>query len=166
MRLGSDFTLTDGASVHIRPIRPDDEHTLAEIFNRLSAETVYQRVLTVLPGLTPAMVHRLSNVDYIHRLALIAETKIGPVGVARYENTNDPGLAELGMVIVDEWQNRGLGRILLREILRAAEGNGIHRFRGDFAGENRRILRLLATEGQIQEWKSGGGVTTVMLTSR
>jgi hypothetical protein len=33
-------------------------------------------------------------------------------------------------------------------------------------GENRRMLRLLVTEGQIEEWKTEAGVTTVSLTSR
>ena len=164
--LESDFTLKDGTSVHIRPIRPDDDYSLVEIFNHSSPQTIYQRFLAALPELTPTMARYLSNVDYVHRLALIAETDIEPVGVARYERTNDPDLVELGLVIVDDWQNRGLGRILLREILRAAEGNGIHRFCADLLAENRRMMRLLATEGQIQDSTSGAGVTTVSLTSR
>jgi RimJ/RimL family protein N-acetyltransferase len=164
--LESDFTLKDGSSVHIRPIRPEDDHTLVEIFNHSSPQTVYQRFFTALPEMPPAMAHYLSNVDYRHRLALIAETDIQPVGVARYDCTNDPDLVELGLAIVDDWQNRGLGRILLREILRAAEENGIHRFCADVLAENRRMLRLLATESQIQNWKTEAGVTTVSLTSR
>jgi GNAT superfamily N-acetyltransferase len=112
------------------------------------------------------MARNLSNVDYRHRLALIAETDTEPIGVVRYEPTNDPELVELGLVVVDDWQNRGLGRILLRVILRAAESNGIHRFRADILAENRRMLSLLASESQIQTWESGAGVTTVSFTSR
>jgi len=36
----------------------------------------------------------------------------------------------------------------------------------DVLGENRWMLRLLVTEGQIEEWKTEAGVTTVSLTSR
>ena len=162
----SDFTLKDGASVHIRPIRPQDEHYLVEIFNRSSPQTVYQRFFRALRELTPAMAHYLSNVDYHYRLALIAETEFEPIGVVRYERTDDPDLVELGLIIVDDWQNRGLGRILLRKILRAAEGNGFHRFLAYLLAGNRRMLRLLETEGQIQDWKIEAGVTTVSLTSR
>jgi GNAT superfamily N-acetyltransferase len=75
-------------------------------------------------------------------------------------------LIELGLVIMDEWQNRGLGRILLREIMRAAERNGIYTFRADVLAENRRMLRLIATEGQLQERKTEAGVTTILFTSR
>jgi RimJ/RimL family protein N-acetyltransferase len=127
---------------------------------------VYERFLTSLPSLTPTMARKLSNVDYQRRLALIAEAGGEPIGVVRYESTEDPAQAELGLVVVDDWQNRGLGRILLREILRAAEGNGIHRFRADILAENHRILRLLATEAQIEDSESGAGVTTISLTAR
>jgi RimJ/RimL family protein N-acetyltransferase len=164
--LVSDCTLKNGAAVHIRPIRPEDQDALIEGFRHLSPQSVYQRFLSPLPELTPAMAHHLSNVDYCRRLALIAETDVEPIGVARYEPTEDPDQAELGLVVVDDWQNRGLGRILLREILRAAEGNGIHRFRADVLAENRRMLRLLATDTHIEHWKTEGCVTTISLTPR
>ena len=161
----SDFALKDGASAHIRPIRPEDEQALVEIFNRSSPQTVYQRFFSALPELSPSMAHHLSHVNYKDRFALVAEVDRGPVGVARYERTDDPGLIELGLVIMDEWQNRGLGRILLREIMRAAEQNGIYRFRADVLAENRRMLRLLATEGHIQERRTEAGVTSILFTS-
>jgi RimJ/RimL family protein N-acetyltransferase len=165
-KLKSDCTLKNGAFVHIRPIRPEDECTLVEGFKHLSLQTVYQRFLSPLPELTPSMARHLSNVDYYRRLALIAETDAELAGVARYEPTDDPGVAELGLVIVDHWQHRGLGRILLHKILGAAEENGIHRFRADVLAENRRMLRLLAADSQIQDAKTEGCVTTISFTSR
>jgi RimJ/RimL family protein N-acetyltransferase len=165
-KLESDHALRDGAAIHIRPIRPEDDRSLIKIFNRSSPQTVYQRFFTVLSELTPAMVRYLSNVDYFHRFALIAEADSEPVGVARYERTGVPGTVELGLAVVDDWQSRGLGRILFREVLRAAQRNNIHRFCADVLAENRRMLRLLATECQIQDWKTEAGVTTLQFTAR
>ena len=162
----SAFTLKDGASVQIRPVRPGDDGSLVEIFNRSSPRSVYQRFLTAIPELTPAMARYLSSVACRGGMALMAEEAAGPVGVARYERTGDPDLVELALAVVDDWQNRGLGRILLREILHAAEGNGIHRFWGEVLAENRRMLRLLATECRIEDARTEAGVTTVTLTSR
>jgi RimJ/RimL family protein N-acetyltransferase len=159
-------TLKDGTSIHIRPIRPEDQHSLIEIFNRSSPQTVYQRFFTALPELTPDMARHLSNVNTTNRLALVAETDAGPVGVVRYEPTDDPDVVELALVLVDDWQNRGLGRILLREILRAARRNGIRRFRADVLAENRRMLRLLATEARILDRKTEAGVTSILLSFR
>src|SRR5437899_5669569 len=127
----SEIRLKDGTEVHVRPIRPEDDRVLMESFRRLSPQTVYQRFFTNMAEMTPAMARYLANAHYVNRMALIAETGSEFLGVARYERTEDPDVVELGLVIVDEWQNRGLGRIMLREILEVAKKNGIHRFRAD-----------------------------------
>ncbi len=162
----SDVRLTDGTQVHIRPIRPEDDHVLVESFRHLSPESVYQRFFTALPELSEGMARYLANVNETNRLALVAEVDSELVAVGRYERTKDPGLVELALVVLDAWQNRGLGRILLREIMRAAESNGIHRFRADVLAENRRMLRLLVTESNIYERKTEAGVTTLLFTAR
>ena len=69
-------------------------------------------------------------------------------------------------MIVDAWQGRGLGLILLRETIKAAEANGIGRFKADVLSENRRMLRLLMEETQVIEKKSEAGVTQFLLTAR
>jgi len=162
----SDVTLTDGTRVHIRPIRPDDEHVLVESFRQLSPESVYQRFFSALPELSEGMARYLANVNETNRLALIAEVDSELVAVGRYERTKDPGLVELALVVLDAWQNRGLGRIMLREIMQAAMRSGIHRFRADVLAENRRMLRLLVTEGDIYDRKTEAGVTTLLFTAR
>jgi RimJ/RimL family protein N-acetyltransferase len=164
--LESDVKLKDGTSVHIRLIRPEDEQALIGLSVRLSPQSVYQRFFTALPELTRDMARSLSNVNYTDRLALVVEIGTELIGVARYERTSDPEVVELAMVLIDEWQNRGLGRVLLREIMRSAERNCIHRFRADVLAENRRMLRLLATEGSVYDRKTEAGVTSLYLTSR
>jgi RimJ/RimL family protein N-acetyltransferase len=164
--LESNVTLPDGTEVHIRPIRPEDDQVLVDLFHHLSPQTIYQRFFTAMPELSPGMARHLANVNYTNRLALVAEAAGERIGVVRYERTNDPGIVELSVVIVDEWQGRGLGRLLIREIVRAAESNGINRFRADVLAENRRMLRLLAEELQILERKTEGGVTSLLLRSK
>jgi RimJ/RimL family protein N-acetyltransferase len=163
--LESDITLKDGSGVHIRQICPEDEQRLVEFSRILSPQSAYQRFFTALPELSPGMARYLSNLNTSNRLALVAEAGSKLVGVARYERTPEPDLVELGLVILDEWQNRGLGRILLRAILRAGEANGIARFRADVLAENRRMLRLLATEARIMERKTEAGITSLILTA-
>jgi len=108
----------------------------------------------------------LANVNYTNRMALVAQVGDELIGVGRYERTNDPGLVELGLVVADAWQGRGLGRILLREIIRAAESNGIRRFRADVLSENRRMLRMLMEECEVEQKKTEAGITTLYLKSR
>ena len=162
----SDVTLRDGTPVHIRAIRPEDDHVLVDLFKHLSPQSIYQRFFTAMPDLTPVMARYLANAHYSNRLALVAESGGEMIGVGRYERTSDPGLVELGLVVVDEWQGRGLGRILLRETVRAAEANGIRRFRADVLAENRRMLKLLAEECEIESRKTEAGITSLLLTLR
>jgi GNAT superfamily N-acetyltransferase len=162
----SDFTLKDGSRIHIRPIRPEDDHALVEIFNHLSPQSVYQRFFQALPELSPGMARYLANVNQTNRMALVAEAQGEPVGVGRYERTNDPEVVDLALVVLDEWQNRGLGRILLRETFKAGKSNGISKFRADVLAENRRMLRLLAQESEILERKTEAGIASFVLRAR
>lgn len=133
-------------------------------FHKLSPESVYQRFFTALPELSPGMARYLAHANVTNRFALVAEIGADLAAVARYERTSDPGVVELGLVVLDAWQNRGLGRIMLRGILDVAERNGIQRFRADVLAENRRMLHLLTSEGVISERKTEAGVVTLFFT--
>ncbi|HEY7653237.1 MAG TPA: GNAT family N-acetyltransferase [Methylomirabilota bacterium] len=155
--------LKDGASARIRPIRPDDEPRLVDLYERLSRHTAYQRFFTVLRRLPNDWYHFFANVDYVRRLALVAEreTVAGPqlIGVGRYEPSEEPDAAEVAFVVEDGWQGRGLGAVLLEAVLSAAEARGIRRFRADVLADNHRMLRLLATHTLVEERKTEEGVT-------
>jgi RimJ/RimL family protein N-acetyltransferase len=120
--------------------------------------------------LPPDWAHLLANVDYQRRLALLAE--LGPkeapelIGVARYEPTERPDTAEIAFVIQDGWQNRGLGRILLEELLAAAEARGVRRFRAYVLASNVRMLDLLARYTDVQERRMESGVINILLARR
>lgn len=180
----NDLALRDGTRVHIRPIRPDDGPVLVEAFHHLSPQTIYQRFFAALPELSRDMAWRFSHVNYTNRMALVAETADSDppklMAVGRYDRTQQeqthepthapsPGsadnadIAELGLVVLDQWQGRGLGRILLRQILAVAASHGITRFTADILADNRRMLHLLATEARVVQSKSSGGVTTLLL---
>ncbi len=162
--------LKNGADVWMRPIRPDDEPQLAELFGRLSRHTVYQRFFTVLRRLPPDWYHFFANVDYCSRLALVGEreTPAGPtlIGVGRYEPTDEPGTAEVAFVVEDGWQGQGLGAILLEEVTRAAEARGVRRFRGYVLADNHRMLRLLTSRTDVEERKTEDGVTSLLFRRR
>ena len=161
--LARTVTLGDGTSVRIRPIRPDDEPRLVALYERLSRHTAYQRFFAVRRRLPPDWYHFFANVDYVRRLALVAErdTPAGVelVGVGRYEPSEEPETAEVAFVVEDGWQGRGLGRILLDAVLAAAEARGIHRFRADVLADNHRMLRLLNTRTRVEERRTEEGVT-------
>ena len=120
------ITLKDGFSARIRPIRPDDEPRLVDLYERLSRHTAYQRFFTVLRRLPSDWYHFFANVDYVRRLALVVEREtvagVQLIGVGRYEPAEEPDTAEVAFVVEDRWQGRGLGGLLLEAVLGGGGG--------------------------------------------
>jgi len=85
--------------------------------------------------------------------------------VARY-GISDEGTADIGLVVVDDWQGLGLGSLLLQEILHAGEQRGNHQFSADVLTDNRRALRLLARHTAITRRTVAGGVTSLVFSRR
>ena len=160
--------LRDGASVRIRAIRPDDAPRLMALCRRLSPRALYQRFFS-FRRLLPEEAHAFANVDYHRRMAVVAEVddRQEPelVGVARY-GISDEGTADIGLVVVDDWQGLGLGSLLLQEILHAGEQRGNHQFSADVLTDNRRALRLLARHTAITRRTVAGGVTSLVFSRR
>ena len=154
-------TTKDGTPVTLRPIRPEDEPELTALYARLSPETAYQRFFTVMRRLPPDWAHILANVDYDRRMAIVAEAP-GPelIAVARYASDERAGEAEVAIVVQDRWQGRGLGTILLAELLDYAVGKGIRRFRAYVLADNGRMLDLLKRVATVRERKMEQGVVS------
>lgn len=143
--------LRDGSTAVIRPIEPEDAGLLVEGFEALSDRSRYARFLTAVPRLPRHWVEELVDVDHRDREALGAlDERTGEgIGVARYVRLDDdPEEAEFAIAIADDWQGRGLGRILLGELVDAARANGLLRLSGDVLAENHRMLALGHTVGR------------------
>lgn len=168
--LERDVTLRDGTTLRLRPIRPDDAPRLVDYYGRLSAHTAYQRFFTVMKRLPPDWARLHSAVDYRTQLALVAER--GPreqpelIAVARYEPTEEPDTVEVAFVVLDGWQGKGLGTIMLDELLAAAAARGIKRFRAYVLADNLRMLDLLRRFTDVQERTIDSGVVELVFSRR
>jgi 3-methyladenine DNA glycosylase AlkD/GNAT superfamily N-acetyltransferase len=147
------LTLKDGTQVIIRPIQPDDADDLQTAFQRLSMESIYLRFLSFKKELPEEEARYLASVDYTSRMAFVAICKENNrdivVGVARYavlENVH-PEIAESAVVVEDEYQGRGLGKLLLSRLVNYARTRGIHYLRGNLQIGNNRMLDLVRRSG-------------------
>ncbi|HJV25288.1 MAG TPA: acetate--CoA ligase family protein, partial [Aromatoleum sp.] len=111
-QLISVWTQPDGTAVTIRPIKPEDAELEVEFVRKLSAETKYYRFMNTMRELPPAMVARLTQIDYDREMAFVAtidaEGKEVEVGVCRYAVNPDGESCEFAVVVADDWQHRGL----------------------------------------------------------
>lgn len=163
-------TLPDGSRVWIRPIRSADAPRLVDFYSRLSRLTAYQRFFTVMKRLPPDWAQLLATVDYRRRLALIAEADVEGcrelIAVGRYEPCEEPGTVEVAFVVHDGWQGRGLGTILLHDIMRAAQTRGIDRFRAYVLADNQRMLDLLNRFTAVETRAFEDGVVSLVFRAR
>ena len=155
--------LKEGTKVHLRPIVPEDEPLLHEAVAAMSERTVYLRFFSPLKRMSDALAHRLAVVDYRNRFALVAAVA-GPqgkeriAGVARYDRAAGTDVAEVAVAVIDEFQRRGLGSVLLAELARVARLQGILSFQLIVLPENREMLGLLRKMGWIHQARVVGGV--------
>jgi len=86
--------------------------------------------------------------------------------VARYEPTDHQDVVEVAFVVQDGWQGKGLGTVLLHDLLRAAETRGIRRFCAYVLADNIRMLDMLTRFTTIVDRKIEMGVAEVTFTPR
>ncbi len=153
MRYTTDYeehrTLADGTRLVLRMVRPTDKAALADGLARLSERTRYQRFMAPKNSFTDAELAFLTEVDGEDHLAIVAGherpgAEPGGIGVGRVVRLeDDPETAELGIVVADAWQHRGIGRLLLERVVAAAAERGIRRIRAQVMADNSQVLGLL-----------------------
>lgn len=160
-------TLKDGTQVVIRPIQPDDADHLQDTFDHLSMETIYLRFLSFKKELPDEEARYLATVDYDTRMAFVALCEKNGrdilIGVARYVllDTNHPKMAESAVVVQDEYQGRGLGKLLLKRLLIYAHAKGIRHLRGNLQVGNTRMLDLVKHSGLPHKTRFVDGIWAV-----
>ena len=138
--------LRDGTTVGLRPIYPGDRRWLIEGQEQelVSAKTLYHRFFAGGPA-TAAMIRYLTEVDYVDHFAWVAvaseDVSVGGVSYVRSES--DAALADISFLIMDEFQGRGLGTLLMGAAAIAARRNGISHFSADVLAENTAMRAIL-----------------------
>ena len=138
-------------SITVRPIRADDDTLVCAFVRRLSADSRYNRFLGGGTALSPAMLARFTNLDYVRDMAYVATTFLEGeetlIGVARYMGLDDGHTAEFAVTVADDWQGRGIGSRLLRHLVAHARVGGLLRLSGDVLATNQPMLRMLRSLG-------------------
>jgi GNAT superfamily N-acetyltransferase len=162
-----EVVLRDGSRALIRPIRPDDKERLVQGLSELSPRSAYMRFHTPMTHLTDEQLRYLTEIDHVDHMAWVAVDPSSPgtpgMGVARYvRSRTDPCVAEAAVTVVDRYQNRGVGSLLLRVLAESAVANGITTFRNYVLAENTAMLQLIEEIG-AELVEEGDGVYRVDL---
>lgn len=145
--------LRDGTRVTVRAIRADDADRLQAAIHALSAESRYSRFFSPLQELPPQLLERATHPDTKGELQLVAVAGSGSeeeiVGGARYGATATDGDCEFAVAVVDAWHGRGLARLLLEALMRAARARGFAWMEGYILASNAAMLGLAKRLGFV-----------------
>jgi acetyltransferase len=161
------WTMPDGTSVIIRPIRPEDEPLMVQFHSTLSERSVYFRYFHAMQ-LTQRIAHdrltRICFIDYAREMALVvlrkdpqtAQSEILAVGrLIKLHGSKD---GEFAILVSDNWHHRGLGLELLTRLVDIGRDEKLTRIFGDILPENRDMLRVCDKLGFRRHYSADEGV--------
>lgn len=114
----------------VRRARPGDAAALADMLARCSPRTRYERFHGVVREIPPGYLRRCLHGEA--QEALVAELVTGGrlVGLASTGPVpSAPDVHELGVLVEDRWQRKGIGRLLVEELVAHAAASGVARVR-------------------------------------
>jgi RimJ/RimL family protein N-acetyltransferase len=124
-------------------LESSDGMELRRFFYRLSPETIYRRFHSPLARPEQAQPKRLLDIDHRDREAVVAVIDGEIIGVARYARRSGTDMAEVAVVVADDWQRQGLATRMLGTLSELARPAGIRQFTLSMQADNRAALHLL-----------------------
>jgi GNAT superfamily N-acetyltransferase len=161
---GENVRLRDGSHVLVRPVRPDDKPLFVAGFERLSDQSRYLRFMGYKKVLSVRDLEFFTEFDHADHEAIGALDPFTGEGlaVARYTRfPHDPCSAEAAVVVIDAWQGRGLGTVLLERLVERAREHGIERFLATLFTDNKAMLALFQRIGEVEVLGSEGQTTQI-----
>ncbi|MDH5445312.1 MAG: GNAT family N-acetyltransferase [Gammaproteobacteria bacterium] len=147
----TNIRLKDQHCVKLGLVGPEDRQRLLNGFKKISARTNINRFHTFKKCFTEDELQYLLVIDNVDHLAIGAVDCQNPdigVGLARYVRSEQHhNIAEVAIIVIDEYQSKGLGITLYTELMRLARQNGIRYLRNIVGKDNRGMLALLKKVG-------------------
>ena len=151
--LGVPVELRDGSRVRIRQGHRTDRELLVRGFEHLGPESRYRRFLAPMHALGDRMVRYMTELDHHDHEAVIALDEHGEEGLGDACYVRDgrrPDTAEVAVTVVDEWQGRGLGMLLLEVISARALDEGVGTFTALMLARNQAMMDLFERLGPVR----------------
>ncbi|GAB2920014.1 bifunctional GNAT family N-acetyltransferase/acetate--CoA ligase family protein [Micromonospora polyrhachis] len=148
MDRSANVLLSDGTTVHLRQIHPDDAPAIVAMHSRFSERTRYLRYFSPYPRIPDRDLRRFVTVDHRDREAFVVLSGVDIIAVGRYDRLGPEAIeAEVAFVVEDAYQGRGIGSVLLEHLAEAARQEGITRFVAEVLPANAKMLRVFADFG-------------------
>jgi acyl-CoA hydrolase/GNAT superfamily N-acetyltransferase len=160
------YATFDGTEIFFRPIKPTDEPLMQDLFYSLSEESIYYRFFSGIAVMPHSRVQRFTTIDYRKELAIVGvreeEEKKEVIAVGRYIVEPETNMAEVALLVRDDWQGKGMGTWLQKYLIEIAKSRGIAGFKAQVLPDNTRALNMAHKPGlTVETTLEEGGVYVV-----
>src|SRR3954451_24859076 len=142
--------LRDGDYIEIRALRREDEADMLAAIEKTSAQSLQRRFFVMKRHFSDKERTFFLDVDFKNHVAIVALTDEAGrkviVGGGRYI-VFEPGRAEMAFVVIDAWQGRGVGSILMRHLIKIASDAGLKELTAEVLPENAPMIKVFRKFG-------------------
>jgi ribosomal protein S18 acetylase RimI-like enzyme len=142
--------LRDDRPIAIRALRRDDRAGMLAAIGRTSMQSLQRRFFVPKKGFSEQEMAFFLDIDFESHVAIVAEIAEDGhsviAGGGRYIVVQ-PGQAEIAFVVVDAYQNQGIGTILMRHLAVLARDAGLKELVAEVLPENTAMLKLFKKYG-------------------
>jgi acetyltransferase len=141
--------LRDGRRVFVRPLKPEDLAYYPEFLAHVTSDDMRLRFFAPVKELSPAVLDRLTHLDYALAMAFIAfDDATGEVlGVVRLHRDPAGKSGEYAVLVRSALKGHGLGWLLMSRMIEYARSEGLALIHGQVLAENTTMLTMCAGLG-------------------
>jgi RimJ/RimL family protein N-acetyltransferase len=146
------LVLEDGRQLRLRPIEPEDGEPMRQSFKLLHPEEVRLRFMHPMREMSPDLIRKLTQFNRKQSFALVLAEPLPPgealIGaVVRASLSPDGRQAEFAILVSRVLTGQGLGRFLMKKIIRWAQLKRLDAIYGNVLDENTPMLQLAESLG-------------------
>ncbi|MDF0517572.1 GNAT family N-acetyltransferase [Bradyrhizobium yuanmingense] len=142
--------LKDGTPIQIRALRASDEADMLAAIGRTGPQSLQSRFFVLKRHFSEKERAFFMDVDFRNHVALAVlveeQGRYAIIGGGRYVIV-EPGQAEMAFVVVDAWQGRGVGSLLLRHLTDIAREQGVRELTAEVLSDNGPMRNVFAKAG-------------------
>ncbi len=161
-------TTKTGMELMLRPVKITDEGLLKDFFYDLSIDSMYRRFMSWRFDMTHERLQEyFTPIDYTKEMVILATIRDRGnekvVGVGQYIMNTDQHTAEVAVVVMDHYQNRGVGNEILAYLTWIAQRRGLLAFTAEVLIQNEPMLHLFEKMGFDVHRTMSAGVYELMM---
>ena len=166
------FTIKNGKTITVRPIKPTDERLIQDLYYSLDEEHRYYRFFSPVKEFRHKKVQYYYDIDYTTNMVLVGEysddSKKQIVALGAFFKTHRPDVGELAFTVHKDWRGNGITRFLMEYLIIIARELKYKSFAGSILLENEVMLHIITKANHPLTYKQveGGSLEFIMDISR